>query len=179
MDLIPEIKFGFYNAWLLFAIYYVINFGLMLQIPKHNIGRFIKIKKIKYTTLINYILYYGFFVISIFIPLKQGFLIFYIGIGLFIIAVFLYTASMFSFAVSEYDKPITNRMYKYSRHPIYISFFMLLIGISLSAASFLLLITAAAHIISTYFIMKEEEKQCIEKYGKEYIEYKNKVRMIF
>ena len=179
MDFIPEIKFGIYNAWLLFAIYYVINFGLMLMIPKHNIGRFIKIKKIKYTTLINYILYYGFFIISIFIPLKQGSLFLYIGVGIFILGIILYFASMFSFAVSEYDKPITDRMYKFTRHPIYMSFFILLIGISLSAASFLLLIITVAHIISTYFIMIEEEKQCVKKYGKEYIDYKNKVRRIF
>ena len=85
---------------------------------------------------------------------------------------------MFSFAVTEYGQAATGRIYKYSRHPVYVSFLILSIGTALVAASYILLGIAILHFTSSYFIMKEEESLCIEKYGDNYKEYMKKTRMI-
>ena len=84
---------------------------------------------------------------------------------------------MFYFAISEYNQPVTERIYKLSRHPVYLSFIIISIGISMAGASIILSIIAILHFITSYFIAKEEEKQCIEVYGESYLNYMKKVRM--
>jgi len=178
MSLIPELSFSLNNAWLLSVFYLIVSIGLVLLIPKHNIQKFVKIPKIRYVNILNHILYYGFMVFSIFVPLQIGTQIFYIGIILFIIGILLYFVSIFYFAISEYDKPVTEKIYQISRHPVYLSFFIIGIGISLTGASWILIIILTLHFATTILIIKEEEKSCVEIYGKEYETYKKNVRMI-
>ena len=165
------------NTWILALIYFIISIGLLLLIPKHNISKFIKTPRVKYITEANYILYYGFLFFSIFIPMKFDTVSFYIGICIFVLGVLLYTISMFYFAISEYNQPVTERIYKLSRHPVYLSFIIISIGISIAGTSIILSIIAILHFITSYFIAKEEEKQCIEIYGESYLNYMKKVRM--
>ncbi len=177
MNILSEISLSLYNTWILSIIYIIISIGFLLLFPKHNISKFVKTPKIKYITEANYILYYGFFLFSIFIPMKVDTVFFYIGICIFVLGVLLYTISMFYFAISEYDKPVTERIYKISRHPVYVSFFLICIGISIAGTSIILSIIAILHFITSYFIAKEEEKQCVEIYGESYLNYMKKVRM--
>ena len=177
MNFFPEIRFGLYNTWILSLIYFVVSIGLLFLFPKHNISKFVKTPRIKFITEANYILYYGFLIFSIFIPIKTETNFLYIGIILFIVALILYTLSMFYFAISEYDKPVTEKIYKISRHPVYLSYFLISIGISISGASILLGLIAILHFFSTYFIAKKEETMCIELYGENYKNYIKKVRM--
>ena len=177
MSLVPEISLSLINTWILSIIYFIISIGLLLLIPKYNISKFVKTPKIKYITELNYILYYGFLVFSIFIPMNVDTVSFYIGICIFILGMLLYTISMFYFAISEYNQPVTERIYKLSRHPVYLSFFMISLGISIAGASIILSIIAILHFITSYFIAKKEEEQCIEVYGKSYLDYMKKVRM--
>lgn len=178
MSLIPELSFSLYNTWLLSVIYLVISTGLVFLIPKHNIPKFIKVPKIKYINQANYVLYYGFIALSIFIPLQMGTLMFYVGIAFFGLGILLYFVSIFYFAISEYDKPVTEKIYQISRHPVYLSFFLIGIGISLAGVSWVLIIVVTFHFATTIRIIKEEEKSCIKMYGKEYEDYMKKVRMI-
>ncbi len=178
MSFLSEFSFNFYNLWLFSSFYFVVSVGLLFIIPKYNLSKFVKTPKIKFVTTINYILYYTFLLLSIFISFKQCSLFFSIGFVVFIFGMILYIISFFYFAISEYDKPVTEKIYKISRHPVYLSFFIIGIGISLIGASVILIIIVFLHFISTYFIMKEEEKMCLEIYGKEYETYMKKVRMI-
>ncbi len=177
MTFIPSFSFELYNTWIFSIIYLIISIGFVFLIPKHNIAKFINVPKIKYVNWANHILYYGFFIISIFVPIQFNGAMFYVAISLFIAGVLLYTTSIFYFAISEYNKPVTERIYQISRHPVYLSFLIIGISISLAGASFLLLIVVILHFITTYFLAKEEEKQCLEIYGEEYEDYMKKVRM--
>lgn len=177
MNIFPEISLSLYNAWVLSVIYIVISTGLLLLFPKHNISKFVKTPRIKYITEANYIFYYGFLIFSIFIPMKLESVSFYAGTGLLIVGLLLYTTATFYFAISEYDQPVTERIYKLSRHPVYVSFFIISIGISIAGASIILSIIAVLHFITSYFIAKKEEQQCIEMYGESYLNYMKKVRM--
>lgn len=177
MNLIPEFSININNSWVFSLIYLVVSNGLILLIPKYNISKFIKVPKLKYTNKINLLLYYIFFAITIFVPIQSNSNLLYFSVALFIIGLILYTSSIFYFAISEYHKFVNEGTYKFSRHPVYFSFLIIGISISLSGASILLLIIIILHFISIYFIAKEEERLCLEKYGKEYEEYKKRVRM--
>lgn len=172
-----ELSIGIYNTWILSLIYLIISFGFVFLIPKHNIAKFVEVPKIKYFNLLNHILYYSFFALSIFVPIKTNSVWLIVAVVFFVFGILLYSTSIFYFAISEYNRAVTEKIYQISRHPVYLSFLIIGISISLAGTSLLLLIIVFLHFITTYFIAKEEEKQCLEKYGDEYKSYKEKVRM--
>ena len=74
-------------------------------------------------------------------------------------------------------KIVTSGFYAWSRNPIYLGFCLFNIGIGLSSDSFWIFISFIPGAILVYFIaIAKEEAYLEEKFGEEYITYKNKVR---
>ncbi len=169
-----DISPGIYNLWILSAIFLVISTGIILLFPKHNIKKFTEVPDIGIKTKLNKFSYYLILFISVFIPIKQNTLWFYFGSIIFLAGIVLYTVSMFYFAISEYNLPVTQGIYKIFRHPVYISFFLITAGMITAGTSGFLLIVTILHFYTLIFIIKEEEKECEKKYGNLYIEYKQK-----
>ncbi len=77
----------------------------------------------------------------------------------------------------ESNTLITNGVYKISRHPMYLGFALVLIGIAIFLGSLIPYIIIVAFIVSVDIIfIKVEEKMLIEKFGEDYEKYKSKVR---
>jgi protein-S-isoprenylcysteine O-methyltransferase Ste14 len=70
----------------------------------------------------------------------------------------------------ENYKLITTGPYKYVRHPIYLSFFLFVIGKSMVFANLLLLVIIPSLIV-LYRHTLIEEKRLAKKFGKSYLEY--------
>ena len=72
---------------------------------------------------------------------------------------------------------ITDGVFRISRNPMYLGMFLILIGLGLSLGSLLPIIFPFifARIIKRRFILAEE-KMLKEKFGKEWLFYKNEVR---
>lgn len=69
--------------------------------------------------------------------------------------------------------------YAYSRHPTYLSIFLLMVGAGFLMNSYSILIAAfIAYTISVFTFMAKEEKRHIKKYGDLYLNYMKKVRRI-
>jgi len=164
------------NLWLFTGVFLLLNTGFIILFPKHNIGRFIKMPKVNLYTKLNQISYYLLFVLSVFIPIKTGTILFYVGLFLFVSGVLLYATALFYFAISEYDLPVTRGIYKFSRHPVYLSFFVINLGMILVSSSLIVFIIAFLHFYALVFIIKEEEKLCAKQYGKNYSEYRQKTK---
>ena len=171
-----EIDISVNNLWIYTGIYLLLNIGFILFFPKYNIVKFIKIPVLKNYTLINKFSFYFILGSTIFIPFETKTINFYIGTCLFLIGILFYAAAMLFFAISEYHLPATEGIYKFSRHPVYISFFIIISGMIIISVSGILFIIALLHFYSAYFIIKEEEKDCEIKFGKAYLEYKQKTR---
>ena len=167
-----------YNAWILTAGFFVTGTALLLLMPRYNVGAFVKSPKMKYVTMLNKIGYYGFLLSALFIPFDENTLLFYTGLVIWFVGMLLYVYALFSFAVKEFNKPVTDRFYSVSRHPVYLSFFIVSTGIVIASFSLLLASFACIYFVSSYFIMKEEEKKCLETYGDEYRDYMKQTRMI-
>ncbi len=146
--------------------------------PRYNLKKFINVPRIKIYTILNYISYYSFLIFCIFIPLKNVSIYLFIGIFLFIVGLFFYTWAVYLFAVSGYQELIKKGIYKLSRHPVYVSFFMITLALSTMTMSYILFILSILHFITTIFIIKAEEKECLTKYGKDYQVYCKNTRMI-
>jgi protein-S-isoprenylcysteine O-methyltransferase Ste14 len=121
-------------------------------------------------TIIIYIAY----LYSIFLPFKLKTAWFYTGLFIFLLAVLILVTAIISFMTTPIDSPVTKGIYRYSRHPLYFSNFLALIGIGIATASWVILLAAIIFFILTNIVTGSEEHYCIEKYGDIYKEYFNR-----
>ena len=69
--------------------------------------------------------------------------------------------------------------FKYIRHPIYTSIYILSIGLGLIFFAWLWFIVMIVFIPFWYIECREEEKEMIKLHGEKYIEYQKKTGMFF
>jgi protein-S-isoprenylcysteine O-methyltransferase Ste14 len=111
------------------------------------------------------------FVYSIFLPLKLGTAWLYVGLLIFVLALVMTLITTYNFANTPLDEPVTKGVYRISRHPIYLSGFVLYAGIGIAGASWVLLLCAVLWIAFFQIVVPAEERFLLEKYGNAYREY--------
>jgi protein-S-isoprenylcysteine O-methyltransferase Ste14 len=183
MSLTPAFEIGLWNAWILWVLIF-----LSMIIPDFFMGKEAKIrtkrapqlvpfsKKIeKILALSTHMVIMPFSIIySIFLPLKIGTAWFYIGLVIFILALVMSLMTTISFATTPVDKPVTNGIYRISRHPIYFSGFLVNLSISIACASWIILLCAILWIVFFHIVLPTEERFLINQYGDAYREYMNR-----
>jgi len=75
------------------------------------------------------------------------------------------------------SKIVRSGLYRYIRHPLYLSLLLLGTGIMLKNTGNLQLILGAANAIALWFTAKVEEGEMIEKFGDEYRDYMKETKM--
>ena len=100
----------------------------------------------------------------------------YVGLIVYIIGMILYIQSIIDFSKPQESGMNKNGLYKYSRNPMYVAFFIYFLGCSLLINSFFHLIILIILQISVHFLILSEERWCIKEFGEEYKEYMKKVR---
>jgi protein-S-isoprenylcysteine O-methyltransferase Ste14 len=111
------------------------------------------------------------FIYSFFLPLRFNTIWFYIGLLVFLIGFILDLTVLYAIRDTKLDKPFTNGPYRYSRHPIYLAAFLIIISISVMSFSWIFLLIAIIVAVLQLIAAPTEEKYCLNKYGKEYQEY--------
>jgi protein-S-isoprenylcysteine O-methyltransferase Ste14 len=66
---------------------------------------------------------------------------------------------------------VTRGIYRFSRHPIYVTEVLLLLGVSIASASWFFLLFPIIVGFGVAYFIKIEEAQCIGHYGNAYREY--------
>jgi protein-S-isoprenylcysteine O-methyltransferase Ste14 len=109
---------------------------------------------------------------SIFLPFKLGTLWFYIGLPIALVGTVLYTIVWISLATRPPGgKPATRGLYRFSRHPMYISGFIMSIGMGIACASWLYLLLYIISMILTIIFVHYEERLLLDIYGDSYRDY--------
>jgi protein-S-isoprenylcysteine O-methyltransferase Ste14 len=72
---------------------------------------------------------------------------------------------------------VKSGIYRYIRHPLYLSIFLLGTGIMLKDPGKLQLILAAENLVAVYFTARIEEGEMIAKFGDEYRSYMTESKM--
>ena len=75
------------------------------------------------------------------------------------------------FATAPSEKPITRGTYAFSRHPLYLSSFIIYIGTAIATASWVFLVLGLTNIFWVRTEARVEERYCLEKYGDSYRQY--------
>jgi len=99
-----------------------------------------------------------------------------IGLGISSIGMIVYAISIVHFAKPNENGLNTTGIYKISRNPMYIAFFLYFLGCSILINSWMLFFILVIFQISVHYLIVSEERWCIEQFGEEYIYYMKKVR---
>ncbi len=101
---------------------------------------------------------------------------FYLGIIFYIVGLLLCTITIINFANPNDIGFNKEGIYKYSRNPMYLSYFIFFVGVSLLTKSYILLTMTLLFQISSHWIILSEERWCLEKFDSDYKSYMEKVR---
>ena len=180
MPLIPVFKIGLANAWIFVAFSLLISYSIMLINKKvyKKLGNPPDMRLTRREKVIGYIstiITYIAFLYSIFLPFKLGTAWFYVGLFIFLLAMFVLITAGINFITTPLDKPVTKGIYSYSRHPFYLSIILTLIAIGIATASWIILLASIIFLILGNIVVNSEERYCKEKYGDTYKEYLDKV----
>ncbi|MBN2396464.1 MAG: isoprenylcysteine carboxylmethyltransferase family protein [Candidatus Atribacteria bacterium] len=180
MSLVPVFEIGVWNVWI-FMLYYILTLPAMRLISKAALQKSdVEAPKHLYSNTEKRIVsfYQNSFILmflySIFLPLKLGTSWFYIGLPICLIGLILFTISFFNFTTTPLGEPLNQGLYRYSRHPVYITQTLLFIGVGIASASWIFLLFTVLRTIASFKLMPAEERFCLEKYGDAYREYMNK-----
>jgi protein-S-isoprenylcysteine O-methyltransferase Ste14 len=150
LSLIPAFELGFWNAWIFMVpALLAMLLCLVLMMKKGAPGGPARVPCKSKTTLL--------------VASVSKFIIFPAAI-------------LVDWAYTPAGEPVTRGIYRYSRHPMYVTMILLLLGVSIISASWVFLlftIIAAVGLTRSYFV-KIEEAQCLGHYGAAYREYMNR-----
>jgi protein-S-isoprenylcysteine O-methyltransferase Ste14 len=179
MLLIPAFKIGVWNAWI-FMLYELLPVPLFtLTALRKRAPSAPDISALKTTDrkifLYSKVIMFLPIIYSIFLPLQLGTVWFYIGLPTALIGLALFTIVWVNLATSSIDKePAIKGLYRYSRHPMYITGFLADIGVGIACASWLFLLLTIVSIILTLYLVDIEERSLLEQYGNAYHDYINR-----
>ena len=179
MQLIPVFKIGILNAWIfillvLLPLVLVVLFRRKVFKKTDSIHASILTGREKKIFIFSKIILFSVFIYSVFLPLKLGTVWFYTGLPIYLLGLIIHTIAWVNVASSSTDSPVTKGMYRYSRHPMYVSFPLIFIGTSIASASWLLLLLSIILVITHLYNGNLEERECLKAYGKAYQEYMSK-----
>ena len=182
MSLIPAFDIGIWNAWILQAFLFLVMFAqefLMGKGVKERTKRAtqsIPLSKLNSRLALSThaVIMPIAAIYSIFLPLKIGTAWLYVGLVIYVLALVMTVMVSINFAATPVDKPVTKGFYRISRHPIYISGFLVFVGIGIACASWVMLLLAVAWIVLWCIVVPAEESFLLEKYGDAYRNYMKK-----
>lgn len=168
------------NAFLLMIPLFLVRFGLLGLLNKEALGRaaFFAPRQgaekpaglIYQVTNIFLLLYPLFLKIGTTQPQLTLGLVFY-GAGIAMLAL-----STVAFAKPAENGIHTKGIYRFSRNPMYIGYFLYFLGCAVLAHSTVMYIILLIFQVSAHFVILSEERWCIKQFGEEYRDYMEKVR---
>lgn len=178
MRILPTLSFGLANQWLLLAVYFVCFLYFVLRLPKdkrewlfadpkHTIHG---LKKL--TLRIGQLLAFAFIVLVCLTPLpNRPSVPAVVGLILYAIGTFLVLLSIHFFGQAPDDQPVFDGPYRFSRNPQWVGLFLVLLGLAISAKSWLLVMIVLVIGLTYHIQIRAEEELCRTQYGETYERY--------
>ena len=176
MSLVPAFEIGVWNAWILtlWLLLPLVILCLVIKIPETKEGDYstVSSKTEKNACLAFHVMVFLAIIYSVFLPLKLGETWLYLGLPVYLLGLAMYMLVLVSFATTPLDRePITKCLYRYSRHPMYVASFIVLIGVGITSASWLVLLLSVLYMVSTVIAVPAEERFLVQQYGNAYRAY--------
>lgn len=166
--------------WLL-APFFLLRFGLLALLDRNAVARAAHFPSQFQQNQLAYWVYQAAnaaILVSLFflrIALTPPFL-FYSGVVLYFIGSVLLAISVVNFAAPSGSGINRNGLYRFSRNPMYLAYFVFFYGCALLTQSLLLFAFTVIFQVSSHWLIRSEERWCIAQFGDEYLEYMKRVR---
>ena len=100
----------------------------------------------------------------------------YGGLTVYLLGLVLCAVSVLHFAAPDQDGLNTQGIYRLSRNPMYLGYFVCFLGMALLTRSWVLLALVLVFQGSAHWIILAEERWCQETFGEAYRQYRGRVR---
>ena len=104
---------------------------------------------------------------------------FWAGAALYAAGTLLLAASVAAFAAPSENGLRQTGIYRLSRNPMYVAYFVFFVGCALLTQSLLLLGFVAVFQLMAHRMIRAEERWCAERFGDAYLQYCKQVRRYF
>ena len=176
VSLVPEFELGLWNAWIFMVpSLLLVVLSLLLFKGKRAPAAGMRLSKTRLSfCLFSKFVYFAAVVYSVFLPLELGTLWFYVGFPIALVGLVGSFVTVVDWASTPAGTPVTRGLYRFSRHPIYVTEVLLLLGVSVASASWVFLLFPVIIGVGAVYFIKIEEAQCLGHYGAAYREYMNR-----
>jgi protein-S-isoprenylcysteine O-methyltransferase Ste14 len=176
MSLIPEFELGLWNTWIFMVPSLLLMLlSLFLFKEKRAPATSMRLSKTKLSfCLFSKFIYFAAVTYSVFLPLELGTIWFYVGLPITLMGLAGNMVTVVNWANTPAGEPVTRGLYRFSRHPIYVTEVLLLLGVSVASTSWVFLSFPIITGVGAVYFIKMEEAQCIGHYGNAYREYMNR-----
>lgn len=169
------------NSILLLVPFLVVRFLLLSALDKKAVQRAAHFAPMQGREKTAYYIYQisniVLFIYLFFLTVKLDFSWqFYVGTVLYLTGLCLCAASMVNFSSPDDTGLNINGIYRFSRNPMYVAYFICFMGMAFLTQSLVLMGIIMIFQISAHWIILAEERECIERFGTAYEEYKKRVR---
>ena len=173
MSVIPEFELGLWNAWVFMVPSLLLMLlWLLVMTKKRAPAASMRLSKTKLSfCLFSKLIYFAAVIYSVFLPLKLDTIWFYIGLPIALVGIVGSVMTVVSWVNTRAGEIVTKGIYRFSRHPIYVTEVLLLFGVSIASASWVFLLFPIIVGVGAVYFIKMEEAECIGHYGNAYREY--------
>ena len=179
MEFLPDFRLGWLNGWLLLGLLVLTDGVLFLAFRKNTVTRLFDRSGWKrwqiVITVIGKLMALVAILMIIFTPLKLGSYVFIIGTMLVGVGLIVLVKALFDFRNSVPDQPVTQGIYRVTRHPQNLASSMVILGCTIAIGSWLSLILFIVARIFLHANLVAEEEVCLREYGDAYRDYMKQV----
>ena len=183
MELFPNLGIGLFNGWILIVLFFGAYGTMLIFFPKNAIARlYDQSGQRKYQLirrLFGVILVLFLFILVILTPLKIGDGVFLTGISIYSLGLVGFIIALINFKNTPVDQPVTNGLYRISRHPQQLTVSVSFLGISIAIGSWSAFAFMILGVIVAHIKILAEEKACLEQYGELYKNYMEHIPRYF
>lgn len=183
MELFPELRFGLLNGWIFLGLLCLVDGICFLVFPKAVVKRLFDrsgwSQKQVVFTVIGKLCALVCLILLIFTPLKLGTPVFIVGAIVAGLGLLGLLVSLLNFKNTPFDQPVSQGLYKISRHPQIVMASVVLLGACIAIGSWTALIALAVARILSHFGILAEEEICLKQYGDAYRAYMQHVPRYF
>ena len=164
------------NGFLLWIPFLFIRFVLMSAVNKKALPRAAHFAPMRGKAKIAYFIYQlanaGMLLYPIFLTIELS----WVGGACYLLGLLLCAVTVLNFSAPDSTGLNTNGLYRFSRNPMYVSYFVCFVGMALLMRSLILFGLVMIFQVSAHWIILAEEAWCLENFGGQYEQYMKTVR---
>lgn len=166
----PTLGFGLWNAWL-FMLYHFLPMPLLVAAGRLSLRGAVSPPS-NGRERAPWLLWLAGFGYSLVLPLRVSTAWLAVGLPIAIVGAVAFGVVIVAWLRTTDDgRPYTSGLYRYSRHPMYVTQAVMFMGVSIACASPVFLAYTLLTATMTIGSALREEKGCLEHYGEVYGEY--------